>query len=164
MAGCTPAIDSIADDLVHPLLLALSATLVSLGPLILLMFLAPEAISISASSPVVTLLFVAGLVWALFYFPVALIVASEGGSCADTLNPLHGFRFVERMGGIYWQTLVLFLVIAAAHGTLLFVLHRIPSPLFVRIVGSFVTSYAFLCTCCALGFAILKKAPEMGLE
>ncbi len=164
LADYTPAIDNLDADLAYPLLLALSAGAVSLAPALLAGALASSSPAAFAKSPVMVLASLACLAWGVLYFPIALIVASEGKSCLDTLNPLHGVRLVASMGAVYWQTLALCLTIQAALAAVLFGCQWLHFPLLTRLAGSVLVSYAFLCICCTLGFAILKKAPEMGLE
>ena len=105
--------------------------------------------------------------WKVVYSPVALIVAvmtqSAGAfsSFIQTLNPLVGIGAIVRMGSVYWQALLIYCMIAIPQLLIGGVLGLIPFGGFFR---AFVDGYAMLCIGCALGLAVFKKAPELGLD
>lgn len=166
-----PHIDSIQDDLIDPGILAICAVFISQGPWIGLTLY--QAIS---HNQIISLPFLfkngsAGLwllalicfAWRITLLPIALIVAGESKSCLDTLNPFQGFRLIGLMGGIYWETLVIVFVLDLARIIAITIFHSIAIPFLPSVVEAFVSSYVYLSIGCTLGFAIRKRAPEMGL-
>jgi hypothetical protein len=102
------------------------------------------------------------LVWKVVYTPVALTVAGMSRSSWSTLNPLIGFDTIRTMGGVYWQAMGIYTVIALAEWVITAILSLIP--ILGGIVAAFVDAYAYLMIGCTLGLAVFKKAPELGLE
>jgi hypothetical protein len=102
------------------------------------------------------------LVWKVIYTPVALTVAGLSRSSLSTLNPAVGFDTIRRMGGVYWQAMGIYTVIAAVQWIVGALLGFIP--LLGGLAASFVDAYAYLMIGCTLGLAVFKKAPELGLE
>ena len=102
------------------------------------------------------------LVWKIVYTPVALTVAGLSRSSMSTLNPLVGFDAIRTMGGVYWQAMGIYTVIAAIQWIVGTVLGFIP--LLGGLATAFVDAYAYLMIGCTLGLAVFKKAPELGLE
>ena len=102
------------------------------------------------------------LLWKVVYTPVALTVAGLSRSSISTLNPVVGFDTIRTMGGVYWQAMGIYTVIALAEWILSLILSFIP--ILGGIVTAFVDAYAYLMIGCTLGLAVFKKAPELGLE
>lgn len=112
----------------------------------------------------VWVLFLGGLalVWKVVYTPVALTVAGLSRSALSTLNPVVGIDTIKRMGGVYWQAMAIYTVVAAVQWVTGVALGFIP--LAGGLARSFVDAYAYLVIGCTLGLAVFKKAPELGLE
>jgi hypothetical protein len=162
-----PHFDSIADDLFGPAFLAICATFISAAPhLAWQIFLSPPSMSglIQEGHPLSTLIAILCWVWQVGYFPMALIVAGESKSCLDTMNPWKGFQLIPRMGSIYWETMAIVFVLNGARLVFVPLLGMLPLPFLGTLAGAFVSAFVFLSTGCTLGFAIRKRAPEMGLE
>jgi hypothetical protein len=102
------------------------------------------------------------LLWKIVYTPAALTVAGISRSAWSTLNPAVGIDTIQRMGGVYWQAMGIYTVIAAAEWLIGAVLGFIP--FLGGFVRAFVDAYAYLMIGCVLGLAVFKKAPELGLE
>jgi hypothetical protein len=102
------------------------------------------------------------LVWKVVYTPAALTVAGISRSSLSTLNPVVGFDTIQRMGGVYWQAMGIYTVIAAVEWALGALLGFIP--LLGGFVRAFVDAYAYLMIGCTLGLAVFKKARELGFE
>jgi hypothetical protein len=102
------------------------------------------------------------LFWKLAYTPAALTVAALSRSFFKVLNPILGLDTIRRMGGIYWQALVIYSVLAfvqwAAGVGLAFI------PIAGGLVSAFVDAYAYLAIGCTLGLAVFKKARELGWD
>jgi hypothetical protein len=102
------------------------------------------------------------LLWKVIYTPVALTVAGLSRSSMSTLNPVIGFDTIRTMGGVYWQAMGIYTVIALAEWILSLVFRLIP--ILGGILTAFIDAYAYLMIGCTLGLAVFKKAPELGLE
>lgn len=102
------------------------------------------------------------LLWKIVYTPAALTVAGISRSAWSTLNPAVGVDTIQRMGGVYWQAMGIYTVIAAAEWLIGAILGFIP--FLGGFVRAFVDAYAYLMIGCVLGLAVFKKAPELGLE
>ncbi len=106
--------------------------------------------------------FLAALLWALAYGPVALTVAVVSRSVLQTLNPVLGVATILRMGSTYWQAATIYSAIALAAGTAAVLLGLVP--LVGWALRPFVDAYAYLMVGCLLGLAIDKRARELDLE
>jgi hypothetical protein len=102
------------------------------------------------------------IVWKVVYSPVALVAAAISRSFVATLNPLVGLGVIGRMGGIYWTAMAVYSAIALVETLLVGGLGLIP--IAGRFLAAFVQSYTYLAIGCLLGFAVFKKAPELGLD
>jgi hypothetical protein len=110
----------------------------------------------------VYLAYVLALVWKVLYSPVALVAAAISRSFVATLNPLEGLSAIRTMGATYWSAMGVYTAIAALEFVLVALLGLIP--LAGKFLGAFVQSYTYLAMGCLLGFAVFKKAPELGLD
>jgi hypothetical protein len=108
------------------------------------------------------LLFALGVLWKLVYTPVALVVAALSRSFFKVLNPLLGVDTIGKMGGIYWQALVIYSFFAGLQWVAAFILGRIP--IAGGIVLAFVDAYAYLAIGCTLGLAVFKRSKELGWD
>jgi hypothetical protein len=102
------------------------------------------------------------LIWKVIYTPAALTVAGISRSSLSTLNPVVGFDTIQRMGGVYWQAMAIYTVIATVEWIVGAILGFIP--LLGGLVRAFVDAYAYLMIGCTLGLAVFKKAPELGFD
>jgi hypothetical protein len=102
------------------------------------------------------------LLWKIIYTPVALTVAGLSRSSLSTLNPVVAFDTIKRMGGVYWQAMGIYTVVALTQWVMGFTMSFIP--ILGGLVQAFVDAYAYLVIGCTLGLAVFKKAPELGLE
>lgn len=110
----------------------------------------------------VFLAFTLALLWKVLYSPVALVAAAISRSFFATLNPLEGVSAIRSMGSTYWSAMGVYTGIAIVETVLVAVLGLIP--LAGKFLGAFVQSYTYLAIGCLLGFAVFKKAPELGLD
>lgn len=102
------------------------------------------------------------MLWALLYSPIALIAAAISRSFLATLNPVTGIDAIRQMGSIYWEAWFIYTAIVIAQAIVSGILGIIP--LLGGFLGAFVQSYAFLSFGCLLGFAVYKKAAELGVD
>jgi hypothetical protein len=89
-------------------------------------------------------------------------VAALSRSFFKILNPLLGADTIRRMGGIYWQALLIYSVFAGLQWLLGMGLGFIP--IAGGIVSSFVDAYAYLAIGCTLGLAVFKRSKELGWD
>ena len=121
-----------------------------------------------ARSAGVLLLFAIGVLWAIVYSPIALIVAAlardEGFlmGILRPLNPINGLIAIRRMESTYWQAMAIYLLIVVSELILGLLFGWIP--ILGGIVLALVGCYARLATGCALGLAVFKKSRELGLD
>ncbi len=102
------------------------------------------------------------VLWWLLYSPIALIAAAISQSFFATLNPITGIDAIRRMGSIYWEAWVVYTIMAVVGGSVAWVLSFIP---FIGpFVAAFVEAYMFLSFGCLLGFAVFKRAKELGVD
>jgi hypothetical protein len=100
--------------------------------------------------------------WALLYSPIALIAAAISQSFFATLNPVTGIDAIRRMGSIYWEAWFVYTGIAIVGGIVGTILGLVP---FLGIfLAAFVEAYSFLSFGCLLGFAVFKRAEELGVD
>jgi hypothetical protein len=119
----------------------------------------PEGTSVGIKA-----LLLAAFGWKFIYAPVALVVAGMSRSFLQTLNPLVGIGAIQRMGSIYWQTLAFYSVVVGVQAGVALAARVAPIPIAPGLLKGFVDAYAYLVIGCMLGFAVFKKAPELGLE
>src|SRR5262249_32589862 len=100
-------------------------------------------------------------VWGLIYTPAAMTVAALTGRIVSTLNPALGIFAISRMGAVYWQALIIFIVIEAAVQLVGYVL-GLAAPL-ALLLGPLVKTYAALAIGCTLGLAVFKRATQLEL-
>jgi hypothetical protein len=106
--------------------------------------------------------FALALLWKLVYSPIAFVAGGISRSFLKTLNPVVGLDAIRRMGPTYWTAMGLYTAIAVVEFALGLLLGLVP---FVGgFLRAFVQSYTFLAVGCLLGLAVLKKAPELGLD
>jgi hypothetical protein len=110
----------------------------------------------------VFLAYVAALLWKVLYSPVALVAAAISRSFLTTLNPVTGLSAIGRMGTTYWSAMGVYTAVAVVDTLLVGGLALVP--LAGKFLGAFVQSYTYLAIGCLLGFAVFKKAPELGLD
>lgn len=112
------------------------------------------------------------LAWAVFYYPMALLVAGWTESFKSILNPLVGLDTIRHMGANYFKAFAMYLVVQLAGLIINAVISFVTSPFdmpFVgnvpaRFVGGFVTFYTSLVVACVLGLSLFKSADRLGIE
>jgi hypothetical protein len=102
------------------------------------------------------------LLWWLLYTPIALIAAGISQSFFATLNPLTGIDAIRRMGSIYWEAWLVYTGIAIVGGLGAVTLGLVP--FLGSFLAAFVEAYMYLCFGCLLGFAVFKRAEELGVD
>ncbi len=118
------------------------------------------------------LLALLALLWAVFYHPMALLVAGWTESFKSTINPLVGLDTMRHMGANYFKAFAMYLVVQVVGFTLDFIVSFVTSPFdlpFVgnipaRFIGGIVTFYTSLVIACVLGLSLFKSADRLGIE
>ena len=111
------------------------------------------------------------LLWGLFYFPAANIVAGYTRSFMATLNPTVGFDTIKRLGGDYVKILAFGLLIAFCSGAVggvlgsIFAAFDMPGVGNVpaRAIGALFGFYFSVVFSCMIGFALYKNAHKLKL-
>jgi hypothetical protein len=110
--------------------------------------------------------------WAVFYHPMALLVAGWTESLKSVLNPLVGLDTMRHMGLTYFKAFGMYLVVQAVALVLNFALGFITAPFNMPLVGNLpatflggiVTFYTSLVIACLLGLALFKSADRLGID
>lgn len=118
------------------------------------------------------LLALAALGWAVFYHPMALLVAGWTESLKSVLNPLVGLDTIRHMGFTYFKAFLMYLVVQVAALVLTFIVGLLTAPFDLPLVGNLVgtflsgvvTFYTSLVIACVLGLALFKSADRLGIE
>jgi hypothetical protein len=121
-----------------------------------------EGLPSPATAAGVFVMFGIALLWKVVYTPAALTVAALSRGFFKTLNPIVGLDTIHKMGGTYWQALLIYSFFAGAQWLLGVGLNFIP--IAGGIVAAFVNAYAYLAIGCTLGLAVFKKARELGWD
>lgn len=111
------------------------------------------------------------LLWGLFYFPAACIVAGYTRTFSAAINPVVGLDTIKRLGVDYFKILVMGLALLIAMTTVAAVLSVVLSPFDMPTFGnlpanalySMAAFYAWVVFCCVLGFAMFKSADRLKL-
>lgn len=109
-----------------------------------------------------TLLLIPAILWKIVYTPIAMTVAALSRSVLSVFNPTIALDTIKRMGGVYWQAMLIYTVLVFGAWVVGFLLSFIP--ILGGILASFVDAYVYLCIGCTLGLAVFKKAPELGWD
>jgi hypothetical protein len=167
---------------ISPLKLAVAIAIIAFGPLIAAAYLGADAVITSVAAGeagmgqlgVAVVLGFVGLLWAAFYYPMALLVAGFTQSFLATINPLVGFDTIWRMGLDYVKAYVMCLVAGIIQFTLAFLFHQltetddrsIPAAGMV-FVGAILEGgssfYAYMVVSAILGLALFKCSDKLEL-
>jgi len=120
----------------------------------------------------ILLLGVVALGWAVFYHPMALLVAGWTESLKSVLNPLVGIDTIRHMGANYFKAFLMYLAVQllslAAQVVVALATAPFDLPLVGNLPGTFlggvVSFYANLVIACLLGLALFKSADRLGIE
>ena len=118
------------------------------------------------------ILFLLGVAWAVFYYPMALAVAGYTQSFASVINPLVGLDTIRRMGSTYFKAFGMVLLVQVVALIVSVVVAFVTSPLTLPFVGNLparfidgtVTFYFNLVIACLLGLALYKCADRLDIS
>ena len=110
--------------------------------------------------------------WAVFYHPMALLVAGWTESLKSVLNPLVGLDTMRHMGLTYFKAFGMYLAVQAVAFVLNFVVGFVTAPFNMPLVGNLpgtflggvITFYTSLVIACVLGLALFKSADRLGID
>jgi hypothetical protein len=111
------------------------------------------------------------LLWGLFYFPAACIVAGYTRTFSAAINPVVGLDTIKRLGADYFKILIMGLALLIAMTMVAAVLSVVLSPFDMPTFGnvpanalySLFAFYSWVVFCCVLGFAMFKSAGRLKL-
>lgn len=120
----------------------------------------------------ILLLALLALGWAVFYYPMALLVAGWTEDFKSVVNPLVGLDTMRHMGATYFKAFLMYLAVQAASFFAGVVVALLTAPFnmpFIgnlpgTFVGGMVTFYTSLVIACVLGLALFKSADRLGIE
>jgi hypothetical protein len=121
---------------------------------------------------VFVVLILVGVLWAVFYYPMALTVAGFTQSFLSVINPLVGLDTIRRMGGTYFKAFAMVLFVQFVAVIIGGIVGFITSPFTLPFVGNLpanllngmVTFYFNLVIACVLGLALHKCADRLGIS
>jgi hypothetical protein len=110
--------------------------------------------------------------WAVFYHPMALLVAGWTESLKSVLNPLVGLDTIRHMGSNYFKAFLMYLAVQLVGFVFHFVVGALTAPFDLPLVGNLpgtflggiVTFYTSLVVACLLGLSLFKSADRLGIE
>jgi hypothetical protein len=110
--------------------------------------------------------------WAVFYHPMALLVAGWTESLKSVLNPLVGLDTIRHMGSNYFKAFLMYLAVQLVSFVIYFVVGVLTAPFEMPLVGNLpgtflggvVTFYTSLVVACLLGLSLFKSADRLGIE
>jgi hypothetical protein len=125
-----------------------------------------------AAGTSILLLFLLGIVWAIFYYPMALAVAGYTQSLGSVINPLVGLDTIRRMGATYFKAFGMVILVQLVSIVVGIVVAVITSPFALPFVGNLpanfingtFTFYFNLVIACLLGLSLYKCADRLGID
>lgn len=125
----------------------------------------------SASGVVIPFL-VLSLVWAVFYYPMALSIAGYTEDFWSVINPMVGIDTIRRMGATYFKAFGMYLAVQFVGSIMSAMAYTILAPFDMPFVGNlparFVegtfTFYTSLVIACILGLALYKSADKLDIS
>lgn len=140
------ALGDILVDPLHHALIGLGVALVTTGPhdLMQLIYALKDGSVMgivfsrykSYFAPEVNLFTVLAMLWALFYYPIALIVAGLTDSFLAVVNPLEGYRAIRALGNLFPRLFIYYLSIALGFGIPFGIIALLVAPLLVAVLAA----------------------------
>lgn len=111
------------------------------------------------------------LLWGIFYYPAACLVAGYTKSFVATLNPSIGFETIKLLGVDYWKIFGMSIAIFIATVIIGVILELVFSPLHLpgmgnlpaKAIGGVAVFYFSVVYAVVLGFALYKNSDKLGL-
>lgn len=111
------------------------------------------------------------ILWAVFYYPMALSIAGYTEDFGSVVNPMVGLDTIRRMGLTYFKAFAMYLCVWVIGHVLSFIAYVVLSPFNMPFVGNLparfvegaITFYTSLVIACVLGLALYKSADKLGI-
>ena len=111
------------------------------------------------------------LLWAIFYYPMAMMVAGFTESAVATFNPGIGFDTIRHLGFDYFKTVGMCLLVTILGAFLSTQTFKLLKPFDMPLVGNvparfmdaIITFYASMVVACILGLVIFRNARKLNL-
>lgn len=115
---------------------------------------------------------VLALVWAIFYYPMALSIAGYTEDFWSVVNPLVGLDTIRRMGATYFKAFGMYLCVYVVGAILSTTAYIVLAPFDMPFIGNLparfvegtITFYTSLVIACILGLALYKSADKLGIN
>lgn len=112
------------------------------------------------------------LVWAIFYYPMALSIAGYTEDFWSVVNPLVGLDTIRRMGATYFKAFGMYLCVYVVGAILSTMAYIVLAPFDMPFIGNLparfvegtITFYTSLVIACILGLALYKSADKLGIS
>ncbi|MFY9223324.1 MAG: B-box zinc finger protein [Blastocatellia bacterium] len=113
-----------------------------------------------------------GLLWAFFYYPMAITIAGFTQDFWSVINPVVGIDTMRRMGMVYVKAFLMYAAMFIAGGTIKLGIFILMAPIVVipffgmavyETVAAVFTFYFSLVISCILGLALYKCAEELDI-
>jgi hypothetical protein len=119
----------------------------------------------------IAILFLLSLVWAVFYYPMALAVAGYTEHFGSVVNPMVGLDTIRRMGATYFKAFGIVLLVQLVGFVISVIVATILRPFALPFFGNLpakfvdgsVAFYFNLVIACTLGLALHKCADRLGI-
>ena len=129
-------------------------------------------LSYLGSGIIILSLFLLGLAWAIFYYPMALSVAGYTQSLGSVINPLVGLDTIRRMGATYFKAFGMVLSIQIVGLIIGILVAIVTAPFALPFIGNLpakfidgaITFYFNLVIACLLGLSLYKCADRLGID
>ncbi len=113
--------------------------------------------------PFILLAFIA-LLWAIFYYPAACLVAGYTRNFTAVINPLVGLDTIKRLGFSYVKILAMLILLSVIVGVIFGIIGAVLSPFNLPKLGnipatlitSFISFYFYIVFAAILGYAVYK--------
>ena len=125
---------------------------------------------LSLPAPLVVVGFIA-LLWGLFYYPAACVVAGYTRSFRTTIDPLIGLDTIKHLGANYAKLLLMGALLLFASTMVGWIANAVLAPfdlpglgnLPANAISSFVGFYLFVVFSCVIGYGLFKSADRLQL-
>ena len=115
--------------------------------------------------------FIAALLWAFFYYPMALTIAGYTQDFKSVINPVVGLDTMRRMGGVYVKAFLFYLCVQLISFGVNLIVRILTAPfdmpffgnLPASFIGGVTTFYFNLVIACLLGLALHKCADKLDI-
>jgi uncharacterized membrane protein YvlD (DUF360 family) len=112
------------------------------------------------------------LLWAIFYYPAACLVAGYTEEISAVINPLVGLDTIRRLGGTYVKILLMYFLLGILAvipmGIVSAVLSSFDMPTVGNIPATFINSiiyfYFYIVFAAVLGLAVYKKSDKLAIK